>query len=147
MDITAAVARLAAIEAGLSITSPASVGVKRAYTFPPNRQHALADTPCWVNSWQLARIEWGLGGTAGPRSEYYTVHAQLFVLDADLNRGAAVASAFLPAFVTAVNADWTLGGTVRAVDVRGGDPTLALLEWAGQGYAGLDLYCDVEVQN
>lgn len=147
VDITTAMASIATMQAGLAITSPVSRSVKRAFTFPPNRQQALADTPCWINGWQLARIEWGLGGTAGPRHEFYTVHSQLFVLDADLNRGASIASAFLPAFLVALNADWTLGGTVVSVDCRGGDPTLGLLEWAGQGYPGLDLYLDVEVTN
>jgi hypothetical protein len=69
------------------------------------------------------------------------------VQDADLNRGAAIASAFLPAFLSAIGADFTLGGTCLFADVRGGDPTLGLLEWAGQGYPGLTLLVDVMIQN
>lgn len=147
MDILTALQKIQAIEAALTITSPVAVAIKKAFLLGPNRGQALADTPCWINAWQLSRIEWGLGGTAGPRHEFYTVHSQLFVDDADLSRSAAIATAFMPAFIVALNADWTLGGTVISADVRGGDPTLALLDWAGKGYAGLDLFIDVELQN
>lgn len=147
MDITTAVAALAALEAGLTITSPVATGVKRVFTFPPNRQQALTEAPCWVNTWSLVRVEWTQSGTTANRQEFYTVTSQLFVQDADLNRGAAIASAFLPAFLSAIGADFTLGGTCLFADARGGDPTLGLLEWAGQGYPGLTLLIDLEIRN
>lgn len=147
MDITTALDRLVALELGLSIAAPVVLSTKRAHAFPPNRQQALTETATWVNTWTLNRIEWTLSGTTANRQEFYTVTAQLFVLDADLNRGAATASAFLPAFLSALGADFTLGGTVLFADARGGDPTLGLLEWAAQGYPGLTLLIDLELQN
>lgn len=147
MDIATALTRLATMEKALTISAPIAASIKRVHTLPPNRGQALADTPCWINSWQLSRIESGLGGAAGPRHEYYAVHAQLFVSDADINRAASIATAFLPKFIEALNADYTLGDAVLTAELRGGDPTLALLEWGGQSYAGLDLFVDLDLAN
>lgn len=147
MDIGTALDRIVAMQGALAVTSPLAVSVKKAHKFPPNRQQAIAESPAWINTWTLNRIEWTLSGATARRQEFYSVNCQLFVLDADLNRAAEVASAFLPKFVTALGQDHTLGGTVLFADVRGGDPTLGLLEWAGQGYAGLNLFVDVELEN
>lgn len=147
MNISTVLDRLVTLESGLAITSPLVVPVRRVFKYAPNRQQALADLPCWINTWTLSRIDWTLSGTTARRQEYYSVNAQLFVEDADLNRGAEIASAFLPQFLSAVGPDFTLSGDALFADVRGGDPTLGLLEWAGKGYAGLNLFVDIEIQN
>jgi hypothetical protein len=143
VGIRAAMVALATLEAGLSISSPITASVKRTYALPPNRKDALPDTPCWINGWTLVRQDKTFPPlpTRGPR--YYAINAQLFVRDADLNRGADIATAFHEAFDDALDASTAWNDAVMDWDLRGGDPTLALLEWAGEGYPGLNLLLDV----
>lgn len=140
MNIGTVLDRIVTLQQGLSITAPIAASVKRVHKFPPNRAQALADCPAWVNTWTMTRTD----AQAGHWFEFYTVHCQLFVNDADLNRAADIATAFHVAFVIAMETDFRLSGTVLGVYPRGGDPTLALLEWAGQGYVGLDEFVDLE---
>lgn len=142
MDIRTAMGGLVTLEAGLTISDPLNLAIRRAYPYFPDRRSVLPDTPCWTNGWTLTRID---DGFADNRRQFYTVNAQLFILDADMGRAAEIATAFHVALIDALDADDTLGGTVTNVDLRGGDPTLALLEWAGQGYVGLNLYFDLEL--
>lgn len=129
------------LQSGLSIASPVAAAVKRAYRLAPNRADALTDLPCWLNAWTLARTDRTFDGL----TQYYTVRMQLFVDDADSDRGAAIATAFHDAFVAAWNADTGLGGTVDNSVLRGGTPTICLLDWGGRSYPGLDLMLDVEL--
>lgn len=141
MNIRSALDNLIVIQAALSITSPDSISIDRAYKFFPDRDSALPDTPCFINSWSLT----GEDRRVSLRDARFTVHMQLFIDDADLDVGADIASAFLEAIMDALDADVSLGGTVTNTDLRGGDPTLGLLDWAGQGYVGLNLFLDLQM--
>lgn len=134
-------------QAALAITAPLAMQVKKVFLVPPKRSQALNDFPCVINTWKLDNIEWGLDVAGGPRHEFYSITVQVFVADADLDQGALIASAFLAKYITSIEDDYTLGGLVQQLDIRGGDPTLGLLEWAGQAYVGLNLYIDAEIVN
>lgn len=145
MNIRDALVRVAAIQAGLSITDPVTdptpYEIKRAYTTFPDRDSALPDCPCWINSWTLVRED----RNPGMREAFYQIRMQLFIDDTDLDVGADIATAFMEKIMDALDADTSLGGTSTGTTLRGGDPTLGLLEWAGQGYPGLDLFLDLKM--
>ncbi len=135
--------QLVALESGLAISQPIAATVKRAYTYTPDRQSALPDTPCWINEWAMPKVEMLMGNSNA--DQYYTVKSQLLVLDADLSRAADIATAFHVALVTAWEANVFLTNSVSLASLRGADPTLALLEWAGLSYVGLNVIWDLSL--
>ena len=142
MDIRSALDQIVVIQGGLSITSPVTASVKKAYKYVPKASVALPDNPAWTNDWSLTSLE----RFVSFRVQNYTVHSQLFVQDADIDRAADIASAFLDKFITALDADISLSQTVTQHTLRGGNPTLVGLERAGQIYIGLDLFLDLEMK-
>lgn len=142
MNIVTALDAIVTLQEGLTITSPVSLGIKRVYKYPPDASKGLTDTPAWLNSWSLTRTDQQYSTVL---HHYYTVRMQLAVLDASENRAAAIASAFFVALVSAWTADTTLDSTVHRALLRGGDPTLVAMEWAGKRHIGLDLYLDLEM--
>ncbi len=142
MDIRSALDRITAIQAGLSITSPVTASIKKAYKYVPKQDAALPDAPAWMNDWTLSREERHID----LRIQHYTVHMQLFVNDADQDRAADIATAFMAQAVDGFDADVTLDGNVTNSALRGGDPTLVSLGRAGQSYIGLDLFLDLEMK-
>ena len=141
MNIRAALDRLGVIQSGLSIKDPASVSISAAYKYVPRQDAALPNTPCWINDWALISEERHID----MRIQFYTVHMQLFVKDADQDQAADIASAFMEKTVEALDADVSLAGAVTRQSLRGGEPTLVRLERAGQSYVGLDLFLDLEM--
>ena len=142
MDIRTALDQIVTIQGGLSITSPLSVSVKKAYKYVPNASVALPDAPAWTNDWTLTSLE----RFVSLRIQNYTVHMQLFVKDANIDRAADIASAFLDKLITALDADISLSQTVTQHTLRGGNPTLVGLERANLPYIGLDLFLDLEMK-
>lgn len=147
MNIRTALDRIVTLQLALTITAPITASIKAAHKYPPNRGIALPDTPCWMNSWTLDRVE----REYRTRHAFYEVSAQLFVLDTDLNRAADIATAFHVAFMDALDtsasinddaaiARWDHGGSGRA-----SDPTLSLLDWAGKSYIGLSEFLRLEL--
>ena len=142
MDIRSALDNLIVIQAGLSITDPITESIAAAYKYVPPANVALPDTPCWTNEWTLNEVQ----RFVNLRIQTYTVHMQLFVLDADLDAAADIASAFHAKMVTALDADVSLGQTITQQSLRGGSPTLASLVRSNQAYIGLDLFLDLEMK-
>ncbi|MGD9889691.1 MAG: hypothetical protein AB7R89_25790 [Dehalococcoidia bacterium] len=142
MDIGSALDALATIHGTLSITSPIAASIKKVHTYAPNRDSTLPDTPCWMLTWSFRELQEGMSGR---RFQVYTVRCQLFIEDADLNRAAAIATAFHVAWIDLMDQHNQLGGTVTKIDRRGGEPTLGLLTWAEKPYVGLDLYLDLHL--
>jgi hypothetical protein len=146
VSIRTAITQLMALEQALTITVPTTARIKRAYFLTPDR-NAAPETPCWMHTWDMPAVEAFMGdadaqGTLDMDIDL-TINAQLFVKDADIDRGAAIATAFHEAFVVALARDATLGGTVYDVRPRGG---IRMLEWAGVGYPGLDLFLDTSLR-
>lgn len=140
-NIRAALDKLILLQAGLSISSPASIAVKKAYKYVPDRNISLPDTPCWMNTFTHVRRE----RHHGQRDDFYIVNCRLAVNDADLDRAADIATAFHEAFADALDGNVTLNGTVVVANLRGGDPTLVLVDWGGQSYVGLNEFVDLEI--
>lgn len=140
-NIRAALDTLITLQAALSIASPITASIKKAYKYVPDRNVSLPDTPCWMNTWTHVRRE----RYHGQRDDFYVVNCQLAVNDADLDRAADIATAFHEAFADALDGNVTLGGKVIVANLRGGDPTLILLSWGGQGYVGLNEFVDLEI--
>ena len=143
MDIRTVMAAVVTLQESLSITAPISSSILRAYRFMPPMSSALPDTPCFFNSWTLQNQQLNIS----LRILSYTVRMQLAVLDADQDVAADIASSYMNALITAHNADVQLSGSCTLTTLRGGDPTLAVLNWAGQDYIGLDLFLDIEIKD
>ena len=143
MDIRTVMAAVVTLQESLSITAPISSSILRAYRFMPPMSSALPDTPCFFNSWTLQNQQLNIS----LRILSYTVRMQLAVLDADQDVAADIASSYMNALITAHNADIQLSGSCTLTTLRGGDPTLAVLNWAGQDFIGLDLFLDVELKD
>ena len=144
MNIRAAMTNLVALQAGLSITSPLALAVKKAWPYVPPQSVLLPDLPCWTNSWDLGRED----RFVGMREQRYTVQMQLFVAEAgagEQDRQADVATAFMDKLVDALDADVTLGQTVSEHWLRGASPSLAILERGGKSYIGLNLFLDLRL--
>jgi len=141
-DIRTVMANVVTLQESLSITAPISSSIKRAYKYMPPMASALPDTPCFLNNWTLQNQELDVG----LRILFYTVRMQLVVLDADQDQAADIASSYMNALITAQNADVQLGGSCNLTVLRGGNPTLAVLNWAGIDFIGLDLFMDVELK-
>ena len=142
-DIRTVMTNVVSLQEGLSITAPVSSSILRAYKYMPPMASALPDTPCFLNNWTLQNQELDVG----LRILFYTVRMQLVVLDADQDQAADIASSYMNALITAQNADVQLGGSCNLTVLRGGNPTLAVLNWAGIDYVGLDLFLDVEIKD
>ena len=142
MDIRSALDRLIVIQAGLSITSPIDASIKKAYKYSPGSSVALPDVPAWTNEWSLNAVD----RFVAFRVQTYTVHMQLFVLNADLDVAADIASSFAKEMIDALDADVSLGQTITQQTLRGGNPTLASLTRANLNYIGLDLFLDLEMK-
>lgn len=145
MNIRAAMAALAAVQGALSITAPKAERVRKAWQYFPPQSTILPELPAWTNTWTLT----GLDRHLSMRVQRYTINSQLFVARADgppQDESADIASAFMDAFVTAMDANVTLSGTVTQAAQRGGDPTLAILVRGGLDFVGLNLFVDVEMK-
>ena len=135
--------RLRGVEQSLVISDPVAMTIRRAYKLSPGRTSKLLDLPCWMNDWEMTTVQltmddtpWGGQNMISVR---FSLHAQLFVRDADIDRGAEIATAFHEAFLVALAKDMVQPGDEWDGTVRGG---LKLLEWAGEAFPGLDLFVD-----
>lgn len=133
--------RIAAVQLGLSITSPIAETIKRVYRVPPRQSDSLSDLPCFINTVDLPEVHWGVNAQ---RNRTYVVGMQLFVDDANKDVGREVALSFLEALIVAFHDDVTLNGNCTSQTIRGGSPTLAILEW-GRPFVGLQLFMDVRI--
>lgn len=145
VNIRDAITRIAAIQEGLSISSPVSVAIEKAWPYAPDTGAALR-VPAWVNGWTLVSERRQLGN----RSVFYTVHMQLYAVPATVQQQRAmdICTAFLEATLVAFDsaANRRLTDTVSRQSIRGNDPTIGVLEWGGQAYIGLDLFLDIEIE-
>ena len=142
-DIRTALTNLVTLQESLSITAPISSSILRAYKFTPPQSSSLPDTPCFLNTWTLTNQELDIS----LRILFYTIRMQLIVHDSDQDQAADIASSYMTALITAQNADVTLNGSVNQCFLRGSDPTLGVLQWAGVDYIGLDLLLDIEIKD
>lgn len=139
-DFSPALDRIAAVQAGLTITSPVALSIKRSYRVPPSQSKMLSDLPCFINTVDMPAVQWLPNQQ---RARTYTVLMQLFVGDADSDRGREIALSFLEAMITAFHDDLTLNGTCTNQRLRGGTPTLARFSWAGSEFVGIQVLMDV----
>lgn len=144
MTIRAALDRLVVIQEAVKITDPATVQTKKAYKYVPPRKtlFSASDLPVWFNNWTLpGQIR---PGVAMAREEY-VIHSQCLAGEVDLEYASDLASALFIRFKDDLYADVNLGGNVTQAVLRGGNPTLATLEWGGKAYIGLDLFIDIQI--
>lgn len=138
-NIRTALARIKTVEEGLSITDPETLAVARVYTLVPKKDHVL-ETPCFIHGVTLGPVE----HFNEQRTQHYFVASQFMHDNPDLDRAQDIAAAFLDKWLDAFSADLCLNGTIAGpIRLRGNDPTIARLEFAGLAFTGLDLVIEV----
>ena len=144
MTIRAALDKLVILEKALAITSPVVKSVVDAYKYVPPQTHNLVEVPVWMNSWQINDVSWMPGNQ---RMTSYSVNMKLAAGSATVeqDRAADIATAFWEALLKALRDDVNLGGTIDQHKIRSQGPTLAILEFGGRAYIGLDVWLDLEV--
>jgi hypothetical protein len=143
MGIRAALDRIRTIEAGLSITSPHALTVKRAWLTAPPAGMKLPDWPAFVNSVGTARQEENFQGS---RFWKYQVKMQLLVapvtVESDVN--SLVGLSFWEAMGVAFGADITLGGACDLSHLHSADLLVQLDRPAAQeSFVGVTALLDI----
>lgn len=145
MGIRSALDAIVVIQGNLSISSPLSRVIKKAWKLGPPASVKLPDWPAFVNSWTLLAQEPNFQS----RFLRYRINMQLLVapitVDSDLH--ADIATAFWEQMLTDFGQDVELGGAVTLSNLRGGEPTLAQLDRpaAGESFVGINAILDIEV--
>lgn len=143
-EIRLALANLVTIQRGLVIDDPRRINGCHAFTFFPPEQQTLPEPACWINEVTLTRVR---HQAASDRHSWWTVRSQLLVQDAQLPQAIECALEFYEKFLSAIEADLTLGGTISgAVSIEGGTPTGTVLNWNGKAYGGLHLVLGMQFE-
>lgn len=141
MDIRAALDQLIIRQAALSITSPITESIKKAHKYMAPPEGDIPEAPCFMNSWQLVRHEMGHG--TGSVVEIYVINSQLFVKDADRERGADIATAFHVALITDLeDGDASFASTVVRIRPRDGDGASLVNYPERAGYVGVNYFLE-----
>lgn len=144
MDIDTCMAQIIVLQKEVSITIPGTVDtmdLEVAYKYVPPMSVQQPANPFMQNSWTLVNED----RRVDLRVQDYTVHRQLLVYDADMDQAADIATAFHVQLVNKFDSAVNLNGTCSSQSLRGGNPTLVVIDRAGQHYAGLDLFLDIKM--
>lgn len=147
-NIADALVALGLVESAVTVTfSGVTFATAAVYPYPPKQSDALPTTPAWINSWVLQPRA---SGASSFRRLSYAVRAQLFIADADVNRGLEAATRMSMDFIDRLDRNVTLrdaGGqpTVTRMQYRGSDPTIGVAERAGRSYQVLDMFVDIQI--
>lgn len=156
MNIYDALRAVVAVQKSIAIDAPRALAVREAwFSRPPQNEVILANLPCWTNDWDFLREE----RHGSLREQFYAVVMQLHVArstNGDNSLAAELATAFLPPTLEAFGArnaaglggitlvglvDGALASTVTYTNIRGGSPTLGLLD--PPGTIGLSLVLEI----
>jgi hypothetical protein len=133
--------KLLAIETGISITSPTSMTIKRAYWGVPDG--SIVELPTVINS--MSETDRILG--FGSRDQMLRIVINAFVakVQTENETSCDIATAFWFAMKDAFDGDHTITDTVSMATLRGAEPTVpVLLNYAGQAYIGINAYLDIQ---
>lgn len=150
MNIADVCAKLAAIEAGLSVEVDGlgEFSVVRAYQFMPEEVSDDIETPCFAHTWRLVEVKLANGMPNGYRQQQYAVGIQAYIAQSTSGPAAwgQVATAFHHALLDALAANLKLEDpSIQLNTLRSGSDagTLTRLERGAIGYVGLDYEVDV----
>jgi hypothetical protein len=129
--LNAALDRIVAIQAAISITSPITKAVVRAYKDPPA---TVEDVPCFLNIVEPGEVTYG----PGYQRQRLHVKMQFLCRDEKAADASAIARAFLEATRTAFNGDIRLAGTCTVAQL-GATAGVTGLEYAKTQYIGFEL--------
>lgn len=122
--------------------------IKRVWAYsPPMSKSIQADTPAWINTFTFTRRPSG----STMRTLHLSVRSQLYVHDADQDRGLEIATRMFADMLDRLDHNVTLKDadgqpTVTRLDYRGADPTLGLGERGGLAYQMVDMWIDLMIQ-
>lgn len=133
LTLDAALTRIVAIQAAISITSPVVLAIPTggAHKDPPG---AIQDTPCFLNIVEPGEIAYG----PGIQRQTHKVKMQFMVKDEGIADASAIARAFLEATRVAFNGDVRLSGACT-VAMLGATAGVTGLQYAGVQYIGFEL--------
>lgn len=151
MSIIDALARIYVIQAGLKITAPVSLKVKKVWPFFPDASVQVPDFPCFMN--EMTALPVDERRMMSQRERLYEVHMQFMAAKATVEdaRSAQIALRFWKAAEDAFDADIGLkvGGvnTVTLALLRGGSPTVpVVLQRGGESFIGFDATLAIRIE-
>jgi hypothetical protein len=129
------------IQDGEIATETVDISIKRAYPYFAGQNNTVTDFPCFINQWTAPTVEFASVLMTGE----FSLHMQLLIKDANLDRSCMIASAFYPKVLQAFaeNIKLNAWGPATVRRIRGADPTNAVLSYGGLDYGGLDLFLDI----
>lgn len=132
-SIRTALDSLVTLQSALTITSPISETIKKAYkTFP--KQDGMPETPCFINVPSLQRVSHVISA----RGQRWQVRMQLLVRDADRNRAADIVLAYVEKLIDALSDAQTINGLpVILSETTSGD--VGAFEYAGESFTGVEV--------
>lgn len=122
------------LERGIAITDPEAMRTHMAHLFVPAESQPM--TPLtWTNDFRFQSAE----RQVQRRQWQWQVGAAFYAGTPNQNqdRTAQIAVSFFEAFIEALDADMTLGGTCQEAVLEGG--SLGVLSWGGMPYIGFNL--------
>jgi hypothetical protein len=147
-NIADALAAIVLIENAVTVSvGGTTFATRKAYAYPPPAADALPTNPAWINMWTLSRRESG----HSLRELFYTVRVQLFIDDADIDRGLEAATRMHTDFIDRLDANVTLrdagnAATVSRLDYRGVDPSIGVAERGGKRFEVMQMDIDLFMQ-
>lgn len=112
------------------------------YFLPP--QASITDAPLFMHDVSMNEIRWQ---SANDRHTFWTIRTMLFVDNADLDTAVLIAAEILEGLVAGIEAGVTLGGALTtSPTIRGAQPTLGVLTWAGETFGGFELFLDCQTE-
>lgn len=134
--------RITEIQKAISIDDPMRVDIQAAYKLVPPASVQLPDLPCFLNTWTLV----GMETNPEMRTLRYQVSMQCVVARATVEDdiSADIATALFEQALDDFGHDIALAGTVTIAIMRGGDPTLVIIE-RGQAYIGWQAILDIQI--
>lgn len=135
-------ARIAELLETVSITSPITESIVKAYETPPG---TVQDLPCFIIFPPALTVERGSGGL---RIKTYTVRLELLVRDADLSQAADLVDAYREATIDVFDTKGTLSGTCTLIVGPRVEEASGLEYPRGTGsfYTGFDAFLTVQIQ-
>ena len=147
-NIADALAALVLIENAVTVSvGGVTFATRKAHAYPPPAADALPTNPAWINTWTLSRRESG----HSMRTLFYTVRVQLFIDDADIDRGCEAATRMHVDFIDRLDSNVTLkdalaAATVTRLDYRGVDPSVGIAERGGKRFEVMQMDLDLIIQ-
>lgn len=155
--ISAVLDQLVIVQEALAITSPMAAAVRKAFKFFPEPTQELPGDRVFQNEWSMQPLD--TRRLMSMRELVYTVRTQFLAGSAqsgDVERTEAICTAFWEKLIealyplnttpAALTAALSLNGTCTIATLRGGEPTLGVIQRGGKAYIGFEAFLELRIE-